>query len=360
MPSHPNNWQQLWSETLPGLEESLPATRRIESRKARASQLDAQALDDDLVGLLREPISRSVSMLTDEGSVPFEPEFLLLLRALIFKYSIWDTGASYGSRLQGLSYSLGSLRVKNSTSRRPLALFFAFSVLLPYFHSRLRNHAMSKSWPDLPASNLRRKLWSTMSACEATHNLLSTLSFIVFLWKGSFRSVSERLARLSLTSVRPSSSREVSFDFMNRQMAWHAFTEFLLFAVPLLHWSRSIKKLKKALLARARSHRILQPGPSSTQQNSGLPDAECAICHERARNTISQGSDRSKGVHLIQTPYVTPCGHRFCYFCVSEKILQAAEEDSYWECLRCSRPVYNVLRCQEGESDDQSEDLSDM
>jgi len=356
MSPNTDSWQQLWQETLPALQNNVPVPGNgLEPRKPRAGQLDAQALDDDLVGLLHEPITHSISMLTEEGSMPFEPEFLLLLKTLLFKYSIWDTGASYGSRLQGLRYSHQSL------SRRPLALLFGFSVFLPYAYSRLRNHAMSKSWPDLPAADRRRKLWAALSFCETSHGLLSTVSFVVFLWKGSFRTVSERLARISLTPIRPSSSREVSFDFMNRQMAWHAFTEFLLFAVPLVHWSRNLKKLKKGILARAQRHRLLQPGTMKTKTYSKFPETECAICRERTKHSRPQASDGStRRYYPIQVSYVTPCGHRFCYFCVSEKILQSAEEGSYWECLRCSRPVYNILRDQEGDSDDQSEVVFDV
>jgi peroxin-2 len=71
--------------------------------------------------------------------------------------------------------------------RRSLLYLFAFSVLLPYVHTRFRNHALSKSWPDLPAADPRRKMWSVLSISETTHSLLATLSFVVFLWKGRYR-----------------------------------------------------------------------------------------------------------------------------------------------------------------------------
>jgi hypothetical protein len=130
--------------------------------------------------------------------------------------------------------------------------------------------------------------------------------------------------------------------------------EFLLFAVPLIQWSRNLKKLKKVILARAPTSRFLQAGPLKTKRYLNLPLDECAICHERTGKTLSQGADGLVGRrHPIQTPYVTSCGHRFCYFCASEQILRAADEDSYWECLRCSCPVYNILRDHEDDDDDE-------
>jgi peroxin-2 len=93
-----------------------------------------------------------------------------------------------------------------------------------------------------------------------------------------------------------------------------------------------------------------------------LPEDECAICYESAITTLNVAdpthalagdvqplstSDSHptarKGeppTHPLVTPYRTSCGHIYCYTCVAEKMLRAADEGGGpWECLRCGIPV---------------------
>lgn len=35
----------------------------------------------------------------------FEPELTLLIQLTLYKFSLWDSGASYGAKLQGLTYT---------------------------------------------------------------------------------------------------------------------------------------------------------------------------------------------------------------------------------------------------------------
>lgn len=53
----------------------------------------------------------------------------------------------------------------------------------------------------------------------------------------------------------------------------------------------------------------------------------------------------------IHNPYMTSCGHVYCYYCISERIMRAAEDRSgigqggtQWECLRCGDGVTSADR----------------
>lgn len=47
----------------------------------------------------------------------------------------------------------------------------------------------------------------------------------------------------------------------------------------------------------------------------------------------------------ISTSYITSCGHVYCYVCISDRILRAADEgEKYWECLRCEERVTHANR----------------
>jgi len=47
----------------------------------------------------------------------------------------------------------------------------------------------------------------------------------------------------------------------------------------------------------------------------------------------------------INTPYKASCGHVYCYVCISDRLLRAADEDEkFWECLRCQQQVRHASR----------------
>ena len=45
-----------------------------------------------------------------------------------------------------------------------------------------------------------------------------------FFWNGRYRTTVDRLLGMKLVPSRRLVRRSVSYDFMNRQMVWHAFT----------------------------------------------------------------------------------------------------------------------------------------
>ena len=127
--------------------------------------------------------------------------------------------------------------------RNRLLFHGILTVLVPYIHTRLRNNAMSNAWPEAPSSDRRRKLWDWMCSIESTHAALSLISFVVFLWNGRcvsilqprtilddcfllrrYRTLTDRLLHMRLVPARKLVKRNVSYEFMNRQMVWHAFT----------------------------------------------------------------------------------------------------------------------------------------
>lgn len=116
------------------------------------------------------------------------------------------------------------------------------TALVPYIYTRCRSYALSHGWPDAPNSDSRRKFWKLLNKCESTHSLLSMLNFIMFLSNGQYvsayrcsssvgliwsqrcRTLADRILSLRLMPTRQLSTRAVSYEFMNRQMVWHAFT----------------------------------------------------------------------------------------------------------------------------------------
>ena len=90
-----------------------------------------------------------------------------------------------------------------------------------------------------------------------------------------------------------------------------------------------------------------------------VPEDGCAICYESATATLSVGDVQPPSTsdfnlaarraepptHPLVTPYRTSCRHVYCYACVAEKMLRAADEGGGpWECLRCGKPVLSAER----------------
>ncbi|KAG5717657.1 hypothetical protein E4T56_gene18053 [Termitomyces sp. T112] len=141
--------------------------------------------------VLQEPIHKALSLINASLKVRFEPQLTLLLQLILYKLSIWNNGASYGARLQGLKYSVPSGSEKifapSGLPRRILLLHGTLTVILPYIHTKLRSHALSSAWPDALSSDRRRKAWNVLTSLESSYTLLTLPSFLVFLWNGRYR-----------------------------------------------------------------------------------------------------------------------------------------------------------------------------
>ncbi|KAF9569335.1 hypothetical protein CPC08DRAFT_739223 [Agrocybe pediades] len=396
MSALPSILDHAWNNAQPTLSKikssfsSSPDSPR--PRIIRVGQLDSELLDQELVQLLQEPINKALSLVNSSFRARFEPELNLLIQLTLYKLSIWNTGASYGAKLQDLRY------VVPSTSSRKLApsglpcnmlLLHGFlTLIVPYIHGRIRTYALSRAWPDAPSTDRRRKIWELLGHVESLHGSLSLANFIAFLWGGRYRTLADRLLRMSLVPSRRLVKRDVSYEFMNRQMVWHAFTEFLLFLLPLIS-ARTIRRrfyriasyLTPATLSSypfIRNYLKLKPNAvaekgSSTQSKRGkywsLPQDQCAICVENAKfnlnvseptnlfttlaaNSLQSGeqSDSKNSeppAYPIYNPYQTSCGHVYCYHCIAERMIRTADEaddDLGWECLRCGDYVKETHR----------------
>ncbi|TKY90553.1 hypothetical protein EX895_000551 [Sporisorium graminicola] len=219
----------------------------------RVNQLDAELLDRELAELLLDPVKKALGSIRSTLSSDLEPELLLLLKLALFKFSIVDRGASYGSMLQNLRYrnewahrgALQSTARDQPLSRLQLALYPLLTIVAPYAGAKWQDHMTSLSYSDMPNNDPRRLLWKLTDASQRVWSAVVLANFAVFLADGKFRSVADRLLGMRLTYAQRTMNRNVSFEFLNRQLVWHAFTEFLLFLLPLVRPKRLFRRLMK-------------------------------------------------------------------------------------------------------------------
>lgn len=90
----------------------------------------------------------------------------------------------------------------------------------------------------------------------------------------------------------------------------------------------------------------LTSSPSSLG-NAQLPETICAICYENSSaEVVVAGTAGGTNIGLeedntVHNPYVTNCGHVYCYWCVTSKMRIYEDE---WGCLRCGERVTSVSR----------------
>ena len=216
----------------------------------------------------------------------------------------------------------------------------------------MRIHAEVKADSVKPNANFR--LFSRLSSfASTTYSIAAFASFLVFLLNGRYRTLTDRILRLRLAPPTSQVSREVSFEYLNRQLVWHAFTEFLLFLLPLVgisQWRRWLSRgLRKAkALIRSTS---AEDGDDSTAKGefAFLPERTCAICYHdqnptsTSENELMAVTGASGGVvgsaqTDITNPYETiPCRCIYCFVCIATKL--EGEEGEGWICLRCGELV---------------------
>ncbi|BGP36401.1 peroxisome assembly protein (Peroxin-2) [Rhodotorula kratochvilovae] len=439
--ARPNDLERFWqpppasTARLPALRASLARLPSPPLRISRVAQLDASLLDGELENILHAPVKTALDAVRSAGARSWEPEFLALLRLAVLRMSLWDSGATYGSTLQNLRYrneaqhgkGLQGAAADSTLTRIQKLAYTVLVVLPPYLHSRLQDRMLSSSWADepLPRSwfalvDLRRLLvggrrreeemiqwrrewkrtgWELLGVAERFSAVLALANFLVFLYNGRYRTLIDRVLQMRLVYSQRAFVPNVSFEFLNRQLVWEAFTEFLLFLLPLINMHRLRLRVTKAISSRATKSTTLRtlasalPAPiagtlglsslrSTSSTSSGskssapataphgplahLPPSTCPICYAASNappthlpsasfadptlpsaSLLHTSGPAAGGDTSVKIPYVADCAFacRYCYYCVVGALAKAEEEaDDAWMCLRCGAEVHGARR----------------
>jgi len=327
----------------------------------RVGQVDAELLDEELLELLKGQVGEALKYFGSHITDNWGPEILLSLRCILFKLTIWDQNASYGAHLQGLRYTDARSSAPNRPPPKPWqkAAYGLVTIGGRYAWTKWESYLLaSQEDYTRPESPQLKFLSSLTERLNSAHDVASLASFLVFLVNGRYRTITDRLLRLRLTPTSHSTSREVSFEYLNRQLVWHAFTEFLLFLLPLVgisRWRRILGRTWRKLRTQFLALLGRSPSPSDDQEDvkkgelSFLPERTCAICYRDQNPTTQSEADilsASAGgggvvgsaTTDITNPYeAMPCGCIYCFACLAQRI--ANEEGEGWTCLRCGETV---------------------
>lgn len=319
----------------------------------RVGQVDAELLDEELLDLLGGQVRDALKYfagghLHDDWAA----ETQLALRALLFKLTVWDHDATYGAALQNLKFTDARRDglVLTPPSRMQKSLYGIVTVFGKYAWTRWEDWLIAQDDGLEPPSPRTRRLSKWTSRLSTGHSVAALASFLVFLLHGRYRTLLDRILRIRLAPPTSQVSREVSFEYLNRQLVWHAFTEFLLFVLPLIginRWRRWIGRTWRKTKDMIRSPDDDDDGTKRGEYGF-LPERTCAICYQDQNDAAMTETEvlaaaASGGVvgsaqTDITNPYeAVPCGCVYCFVCLATRLEQ--EEGEGTTCLRCGEHV---------------------
>ncbi|KAK9467703.1 Pex12 amino terminal region-domain-containing protein [Lipomyces arxii] len=323
----------------------------------RVGQLDSDRLDDELFEILKNQIWESSKFIKSSIKDRYSSELALLLKALLWKTTVWDNSASYGGLLQNIRMidarrgKLNKGVLDNPIRIQKLAFGF-LTVFGSYIIQKLREHMELGGW-NSETIRWKKVAYALFDKAEKLYSALDLVNLLIFLYDGKYPSLIFRACRIRLISSSRSLSREVSFEFLNRQLVWDEFTKFLLFVLPIIHLPRLKRRFDRLITAKT------SKSSEAVGQLAFLPESTCAICyHQDSRVGGVPGADATQSIGMgendITNPYAAvECGHIYCYVCLITQIEE--QEGEGWTCLRCSQIVKNAKPWKNVELDEQVE-----
>lgn len=281
----------------------------------RISQLDALELDSSLEQLLWTQFSQCFQNCRPGLLTPLEPELKALLQLLLWRFTLYSNSTTVGQSLLSLRYHntlTSSPHYRPLTRRQKLSL--ALLVAGPRWlqersHSLLLGLGVNPGGhaSDGDRSLLQKGLRSCLIFVSSVAQLASLLNFLVFLRKGQHPVVAERFVGARAVFSKPNVTRDITYQYMNRELLWHGFAEFLIFLLPLINTRKLKATLSSLVFGGERAD-----GKGAKEGTAVLK--ECGLCGE-----------------WPTMPHTTGCQHVFCYYCIKSHSIA----DAYLTCPKC-------------------------
>lgn len=285
----------------------------MEEKVLRVSQVDVLEFDDELLNVLQDRfmnIFRYIPSFTP--FVMLKPELKSLVRLLIWKWSIYDNGMTFGQRMMGLKYSQHCSSMPTKLDTQPISLgkynrwLFVSFILMEWLHERFEN-IVGLLNPRIRSENI-------LDCITSIVQFANLMNFCIFLLKGTYPSLKERLLHLQMSPMKQQTLREPSYDFMNKEIIWYGFSEFLFFVLPYVNFF-AMRNWFRTILYNTLNYKTTWSSTSGNLES-------CALC---------------------QTPPILPqlarCGHIYCYYCIAANV----QADNKFPCTICNESVSSYV-----------------
>ncbi|XP_061821515.1 peroxisome biogenesis factor 2 [Nerophis lumbriciformis] len=269
----------------------------------RISQLDALELDSALEQLLWTQFSQCFQNFRPGLLTPLEPELKALLQLLLWRFTLYPNSTTVGQSILSLHYHntlSTSARYKPLTQRQKLALVLLTAGprwLQERAHSLRLCLGLTSGVSEGDGTFSQKALSISLTLMSGIARLASLVNFLVFLSKGQHPVLAERIIGAQAVFSKPNVTRDITYQYMNRELLWHGFAEFLIFLLPLIN----VRKLKSNIYSF-----LLGADGSDIESARGKDEVwkECALCGE-----------------WPTLPHRGGCQHVFCYYCIKSHII---------------------------------------
>lgn len=290
-------------------------TTRSAHRVLRISQLDALELNKALEQLVWAQFTQCFHGFKPGLFARFEPEVKAFLWLFLWRFTIYSKNATVGQ-------SVLNIRYRNDCCSNPRYQPPSTSQKVWFAICTVGGRWLEERCYDVLRSHHFAAFGKAKQCVNFVVGLLKLgglMNFLVFLQRGKFATLTERLLGMRSVFCKPQGARDVGFEYMNRELLWHGFAEFLIFLLPLIN----IQKLK------ARFSRWRSPLPGGPNSDSAVAarGTQCSLCGE-----------------WPTMPHTVGCEHVFCYYCVKSSFLF----DMSFTCPACGTEARGVQALRSG------------
>lgn len=266
----------------------------------RVSQLDATELDDELTEILQQQFVNLFRSLPSISWIArIKPELRAFVRVLIWTWSVRKTGSTFGQTMMQLKYS------QTAEGDHALVLWHKWlllgaTVCGEWLFDRLEDILPTfLSWTTVRSETV-------LLYFNSVQQMANLLNFCLFLLKGEFPTLKERFFFLYMRPKGRQMLRKLNYEYMNREIIWYGFGEFLFFVLPHLN----LFAVKNWL------NRLVPPGSDRHHVPPSANERTCAVCKA-----------------LPVMPHTSNCGHTYCYYCIAANVAA----DSQYPCGICGQ-----------------------
>lgn len=290
---------------------------------SRINQIDAAELDTQIYKILKNQ-TKEIARYSAPGKIDkWQAEVDVLLKLLIWKFSLQRGSSTFGQRLLNLHYA--------NINQKKAVLYLILSVLPQYLKDKLANENLSDR------GVLVQGLKSLVDWTSNVVGLLELINLLYFLHRGVQPRAIEFLLNLSSQSITTHRPRTIGYSYMTRELLWHGLMELFTIGIPMIN----LHYLKHAVTRLWR-----RTEPATVSRSFPVMDAatKCAYCDE---NPI--------------LPSHAGCSHVFCYYCLQAHFTAM----SVFQCPSCDTElrvedmkrytIANASSSEDEESDDSFE-----
>ncbi|NXG41236.1 PEX2 factor, partial [Psilopogon haemacephalus] len=275
----------------------------------RISQMDALELNKALEQLVWTQFTCCFSGFKPGVLAHLEPEIKAFLWIILWRFTVYSKNATVGQTILNIQY-------KNNFSQTEKYQALSKQQKLWYLVLTVGGRWLEERCYDLFSSRPLQSLCKVKSLIgfgTGLVKLCGLLNFLVFLQQGRFATLTERVLGIRAVFGRPQGIRQLGFDYMNRELLWHGFAEFLIYLLPFIN----LQKIKLKIF----SWCLPVTGLPSSEQAAAAQLKECSLCGE-----------------WPSLPHTIGCSHVFCYYCIKSNYLH----DLDFTCPKCGSEVHSL------------------